>query len=352
MLSIFKSTVTPTARRVIVPKFQYVNDKMQESLARAQDYYAFTSKSVKSSHLLVRLINSVTTSMSLPMEEYLWHIADDAPMLARALGIGTYVQPAKVLPDTTFYGPKCYELIQLRNGYLTYGQDWRTVRPVRVKVHPRTDLSFVPLDGREVHDESGLAIITIDLEALMYMYRQWYTDERLRQSEALTVKQFIATRVLPGMLESHLDVAWFNRLSARVNSYPVDPEVGISGLALPPLGTYADQTVDEYYDRFVKGNFRLTDLMVNYPMFYNTSLYELTRLTSAPPTVSNNVYELLVCNHYLKTLMEIDLRAPGDANSDTRSKLTRQLRRARNERWLTYVGLPESTTAILNSYTR
>lgn len=347
MLSIFKNTVTPTDRRVAVPKVEYLKDRMEEGLARTLDYYHFTGRSVNSDHILVRLITSVTTSMKLPMEQYLWEISDDAPSLAKTLGIGSYVHNAKIKAGTNFYGSKCYELIQLRTGYFNYGQPWETVEPIRVKVHPRTDLSMLPLDGRQVHDEDGLVVIGLDLEALMYMYRGWYESERNRQSEAMTTKQFVATRVIPSMLKSHLNVAWFNRLASKVNSYTVDDTLNISGVSLPPLTSLAKDAVDELYGRFTRGNYRLTDLLVGYPMLFTDTLHDITRIDPSPVTLPIKGYELLVENHYLVPLLQIDKISPGDANSDLYNEIRRHLRRSRSEKWLEKLGLPLSQVAIL-----
>ena len=350
MISIFKSTVTPSDRRVTVPKVEYIKQRANECLSRALDYYHFTKKAVPSDHLLVRLINSINLPITMRLEEYLWQVSDQAPELAKVLGIGSYVHVGEVKAKPTFYGPQCYELIQLRTGYCTLGQDWRTVKPLKVKVHSRTDLSLVPLDGTQYHDESGLVVIGLDLEALMYMYRGWYESERSLQTEKQTVRQFIDNWVLPSMLESHLDVAWFNRFTSLLFNRPVDPTVPVPSLALPDLTTYVSDVHNELLRRLTSGNFKLTDMLTVIPVLYNEDLYEMTRIDRAPRTISVKCYELLLQLTYLKPLLELDSRTTGRSNQSVYNEIRRELLRARNERWLSYLNLPSSMTALVSEY--
>lgn len=350
MISIFKSTVTPSDRRVAVPKVEYIKERATECLGRALDYYRFTKKAVPSDHLLVRLINSVNLPVTMRLEEYLWQVSDQAPELGKVLGIGSYVHVGEVKSKPTFYGPQCFELVQLRTGYYTLGQDWRTVQPLKVKVHPRTDLSLVPLDGTQRHEESGLVVIGLDLEALMYMYRGWYESERNSQSEKQTVRQFVDNWVLPSMLESHLDVAWFNRLSAELFEKPIDDTIPIPSLALPDLTTYANDVSRELLRRLTTGNFKLTDMLTVIPVLYKGNLYEMTRIDRAPRTISVKCYELLLQLKYLKPLLELDSRTIGTSNQAVYNEIRRELLRANNERWLKYLNLPISMTAIVSDY--
>jgi len=350
MLSIFKSTSPISDRRVTVPKVEYIQTRMQEVIDPVKEYYRNNARSVKSNHLLVKLIQSVTIPNRLDLGEYLWRVSDLAPDLAKVFGIGSYTQPGQVNPNPTFYGPKCYELLQLRTGYYELGQDWRTVSPLRVKAHPRTDISFVPLDGRQVHDETGLVVIGLDLEALMYMYRGWAETQESLETAKRSIGQFIGSWVLPSMFQSHIDICWFNRLVDRINSYESDDTVTVAGLALPSLTTYVDEAINELYINFIKKNMQFETLLRNIPLLYMDDMYDFTRITPGPRTVSVKVYELLLTKHYLTPLLVIDKIAPGNSNTATYNELRRELLRSSTEKWLSYVNLPMSTTALLREH--
>lgn len=351
MLSIFKSQGNISTRRIVIPRIEYSHRLLQESLERAKTHYRENVSAVKGSHLLVKLIQSVAIPLTVELQEYLWLVSDLAPKVARPFKIGTYTIPATVRPDTTFYGPKCHELIQLRTGYYELGQPWREVAPVRVKVHPRTDLSMVRLTGKARHDESGLAIITLDLEALMYMYRGWYEEQNLQTQERGTIQQFVARYVLPNMLDSHLDVVWFNRLVSRVFSYTIDKTVRVPSLSLPPLDTYSEESVDKLVVAMSRRNMTWEEMLNTVELPFSGNLWNFTRLEPAPRTQSINAFEVLVANHYLPTIIKLDSLTPGRSNLSHYNELARELLRANSERWMSSVGLPTETLALLRDDT-
>lgn len=348
MISIFKSTVPPFEKRITVPKVAYMKDRITSSIEKAIHFYNFNPRAVSSNHLLVKLIQSINVPIALPVEQYTWEVSEIAPAVAKVFGIGSYVYPANVNRRPTFYGPGCQELIQLRTGLFEIGQDWRDVVPMQVKVHPRNDLSVALLLGSSTDESEGLAIIDLDLEALMYMYRGWQLSTALEIEESLNLSQFVATYVLPTMLKSHIDVAWFNRAMSPIMGRELMDTIPVSGLALPNLVMYGDSVTSELLNSFSKSNYRLIEMLSTFPLLNVDTLYDHTRIAFAPPTKSINAYELLLQKHYIVPLLKLEKISPGIANVSVINEMRRLLRRALTEKWLSSSGVSISELSLLS----
>lgn len=203
--------------------WNYVRAGLQRNLTNIKNYYNSRVMSVKSNHLLCRIINTADISHNLEIERYYDILDSNANRISNAMFMTSPVSKGRLF-DGFFYGQGCIEVIISNNEsfdpVVAY-KNWKTISPVTVLLHPRTDLEMLLPNGKETSSEKGLCIISINIPMLLIQYRG-FVDEQLYLDTTdgtglQTVAHFVHRFVLPGMLDTHLDLAIFNRLTKVAN---------------------------------------------------------------------------------------------------------------------------------------
>lgn len=194
-------------------KWDYLRTGLKINLQRVQTFAQIYPKAVNSSHFLIRLLMSLAVPMSLPTARYYDSVDDRARVVSSLMGMTSPYAKGKT-HDGIFYGEGCTEVLILNEDFVDFlwvHEHWQEATPITVLHHPKSDLDLLIPDGVSYSNESGLAVISINIAMLAVMYRA-FTLEQTRKSDSLSPYQFIAGWVLPNMLNSHLDLAIFNRI--------------------------------------------------------------------------------------------------------------------------------------------
>lgn len=336
MISLFRKRSSVSRRGVVFPTFAYIRGRLQQNIDRVVDHYEFRRRRVPSNHPLVRLIQSITIPHSRETDDYIDAVNNAAPHTARTIGFGSSSQAGFFFEQGIFYGSHVKEFIYLTES-ASYQNlpNWKELEPIVVRYHPRSDLSFTPLLPEFGTDEGGYAVIDIDAGLLLYMYREWRKEQlKLPEENRLGVGHFVYMYILPSMLFSHMDCAWFNRIINKLRAMPSRPTIPVQGLALPTNMTYVDQVANKLVEVVTRRKYRFDALLMAIPAPFAGNLAEHTELPDQPLTRFAKGFELLATLPWIELLLAIDVQTSGNQNRAFENELRIALRRNRNERWL------------------
>lgn len=227
MYQIFESRYGANANIVTPPGIHYLKRIYIQEIEKIVQYYNTRVFSVKSEHLLAKIINSTSSSSQYALDRYMQVIYARSPMSARHFRLTSEVSYGN-FHEGVFYGPNVKEIIFYAEDYFNpyeYVNNWQVLRPIKVLGHPISDLSLMLPNGNKNSTAQGMAFISVDIPMLMFQYRQFELQQYqryLKDDEGfLGIQHFIHMYVLPNMMYSHLDMVILNRLMNIYNSAPM-----------------------------------------------------------------------------------------------------------------------------------
>ena len=339
MLSLFKHQPNSVRRNVVFPRFAYIATRLHDNVKRAVDYYAFRRSVVPAQHPLVRFIDSITIPHSIEERLYFDTVVEAAYSTGRALGFGSSIYAPKAFNAGAFYGTLVNEYVYLvPTDYRKPDVPYAEIDAVTVRNHPRSDFSLLPLRPEFANNESGYAVISIDPGLLLLQYREWRKEQLLLpEEERLTTSHFVSMYVLPNMLYSHIDVVWLNRVINASKGVASAPTRSISGLALPSPDTFSNDVIAKLIEVITQREYHFESLLLGIPTPFSGCFLDTAMLPLQPNTRGTKGFELLTTLPWIEFMFALDGLNDSQQNRKTENELRLALRRAVNERWLSFV---------------
>lgn len=208
----------PNRGELVLPEFRRIRDGLKANYRRVLQYHFENPRAVPNNHLLIRLLMSLNVPINHEPEVYNDKVRDVALHVAKSLKMTTALSEGQAFSPGMFYGQHVTEVIwgTVDDYDTTLIQTaWRSLTPIRVLYHPKTDLAFEVPDGKHPSQEAGMAVIVINIPMLASQYRMWRLEQMADNSNAQRrISQFLMELPLPRMLTSHVDIALMNRLIA------------------------------------------------------------------------------------------------------------------------------------------
>jgi hypothetical protein len=251
MYSLFQSLGSRAYGHIQFPYFDYLARSYQAEIAKVKAYYRTRPRRVGNTHLLVRLLNSLTVPSYYETESYVSATTARAPYLARALKLTTEISQGELFSGE-FYGAGSTEIILSTDEYFDpfeAEKDWTDLTPVQPLLHPRGDLSLVPPYGEATSEGSGLSVIAINLPMLALQYRSYLKTLKLQNPDDpdyLNPAYFVHRYVLPNMLPRHVDLTLFNRYARLYSNQPVGKALIDLPFAIHDYGDRIDTIFRQY----------------------------------------------------------------------------------------------------------
>lgn len=289
MQQFFNQTSESTSRVSIHPTWEYVQAGLSRNLNTLLKYYTVRPYSVKSNHILARLLNSLGAPMG-NLERF-YNIVD-----AKALNLGmsfkfTSAIHRGMLHDGIFYGPGCKEIIIATNDAFSpykVTRNWKEAQAVKVLLHPRSDLDLHLPTGRTTGVEKGLAVIAVNIPMLAVQFRAFLKEQVAKQesigNSPLRVGQFIHMYVLPNMMPSHLDGVLFNRSFNLLKGAPMGQATVNHHYTWIDYASKCDRALGYFIDRCRSADTNYEVMMDSFPMINVPNLREYARLPEQAPT--------------------------------------------------------------------
>ena len=210
----------------ITPDWKYLRSGLLANLKTVMTYYRVYTGKVDASHFLIKLINTVGVSRSLPTDRFYANCMMKTIGIASANKMTTPANNGDIF-DGVFYGKGTREIIIGHSEPFDYDEaalNWQDLEPIKVLKHPKSDLNLNLPTGEVTSNETGTAVIAINIPMLALQYKQWKYLEDLRALKAgdnpRGITHFLFNYPLVNMMPSHLDVCVFNRAYNLLNGIP------------------------------------------------------------------------------------------------------------------------------------
>lgn len=289
MQTLFNQNPSASRGVVISPQWPQARYGLTRNLNQVVSYYHDRNISVRSNHLLARILNSLRVSLDATFERYYEQIDSSVAYTSMNFKLTNSIYQG-VIWDGVFYGPGTREvLIGHNTPFDLYDcvRHWKDASPVTILDHNKSDLELHIPNGMAYSSETGYAVIAINITMLAVMWRCFLIEQRALMDKGLTPKttpQFIHTYVLPNALASHLDIAIVNRLIRLVTKAP-EPFVNRrQPMALGDFSLLTDKVLNLAIERLTNANLSMHDMLCNIPTVTSVNAAEAMMVPPLAPT--------------------------------------------------------------------
>lgn len=344
MYQLFKDYQVNRNTKLDVTDFLFVRKSLLREMTRIKTYYNTSNFVVEGDHLINQLLLNLNVSINRDIESYVRVCAQETERLARVFRL---VNPVVSQPQAyhgAFYNSDTKEFIILHSNdfdhTLAYKQ-WRKLVPIKVHSHNFTDIhgALIDTNYRNSLNESGYAVISINLPMLALQHRAWREQVRKYEDVKTQTVNFIIQYPIANMIHRHMDIAIINRMINRYNNKPVADKHKAHPIATMNLNKRMDDVLDKRNDYLRAGEYKFDQL---FTMFNGLGRFDWMRLLRpidvAPVRSVKWVLELQVLSYF-----EFFLQVRRDSNSTyNRSEVIRAWRDLRN--------LETDTSSFQSSY--
>jgi hypothetical protein len=277
--------------------WEYAKSGILRNIDSAIKYYSTRDFTVKSQHLLVRILHSLGVSQSVNFDRYYDIIDYKALRIGSTFGLTSSISYGDI-HEGIFFGPNSKEIIiainESFNHYDVY-RNWKTMKSVNVIAYPRSDLGLMLGNGKDNDTAGGISVITINIAMLAIQYRAFCYEQykiSLDGGNTRTASHFVHQYILPNMLYSQVDIAIFNRFSNLVLGAPMSE----SKTKHPFFLLEYDKNVDEYLSmilKYLESNPRdFENILQILPSLSKKNMQEVMVLPNYAPTKQMAVAEI------------------------------------------------------------
>lgn len=330
MHTLFNFDFNASVGVVKVPEWIYLREQLLKSLTTFTGYYKDNTTAVKSDHLLVRLLQSITVSQSLGLTNYYSAVDAIDTRLSMSFDFTSSRNKGKLF-NNVFYGPNSNEvIISVDVPFSTIYADanWRNVSAVRVLRHDRSGMAMNPLRGDDKYpNEISVLSINIPLLAIQYRaFRNYERSTKLDSDDSMrSAMQFVAMYVLPNMLASHLDLVILNRFHNLLLDKPNDAFTNHNPFYLTDFSNRVDTVLSELVNRFTTTKNRFEVVLKSIPTVSMDTAFDVMKVPSILPT--RQVTWALVLSR-LKTLESLFTISDISGSSENQSNMNKIIRHA------------------------
>ncbi len=281
MYNVFNKVPTIVGTSFGYQGMPYVRSQIQRNVEMAKQYYRTNYFRVRSDHVLCKIIQSIDVDMDLPLVDYIRAVDLQADGMYTLHGITSGTMRSKPNFRGDFFGEGSVELYMADHRDIDPASEWRDLVPVTACSHFRSDLLPVRLGLPFKSTERGLAVLQINVVALMVQYRGWYQS---LEASNKGVEQFVGHYPLVNVLESVTDVAVFNRHYNHLMGIPQGtPATNVPFMTLNNEG-HLDRVCKIVRDKILSTMMGPASILMNIPVVYAESAYHLQAHDQYIPT--------------------------------------------------------------------
>jgi len=196
-------------------KFEYIKRKYNFEINKVKDYYRGKNRAVNNRHILNRIITMLAPSYTLEDFDYYSRVDSNSRLVSKQFDIVSNINKGRVLQNE-LYGENSDEIFLYTETPInldTFKYTWITESPIRCIHTNNLELSFMFPYENITLPENSLHVFEIDITKMLMMYKYWCL-ERVREDNSTNPNVFIATIVLPNVLDSLIDLTIVNRYLA------------------------------------------------------------------------------------------------------------------------------------------
>ena len=268
--------------------FKFIKDSYNAELNKVVKYYHERIDSVPQNHILVRCLNLIDAPLEYPIENFYNAVSARSEYVARALNLTTETNYGKIHKGI-FFGNNSSEIIIATDEYFSLDRaerDWKYLSPVRVLLHPKTDMQLIPPYGIDSSANYGLSVIAINIPILNIQYRAYINSLRSTSIDGdfLGTQYFIHRYVIPNMLYSMIDLTVFNRYRILFEKKEMGRMFERNPFPIHPYENKLDSILNKYLEIAPNRTFFYEQYLLTFPSIHSSSIYRSLLLPNLTKT--------------------------------------------------------------------
>lgn len=292
MYSLFTNQYSGHTSVVKPPGFDLIKRTYQREIDKIIDYFNNRVFAVKGDHLLCRLLMIASVPVQYDIDQFMEIVYARSPFIAKHFRLTTD-RECGLFHDGIFYGPGNQELIFSNEDYFNpYDAiaNWKNLRPIKVLSHQISDLALMLPNGYANSTGQGFCSISINLPMLICMYRGFLMEQTAKitgdgeSTSLLGVTHFVHMYVLPGMLESHIDIVLLNRLNNLFKNQEMSLPLRKHVFNVIDYGVRIDEILKDVIGRLTDKRATYFSYLQNIPSIYHESMLESLVMPDFPHT--------------------------------------------------------------------
>lgn len=313
MYSLFRDTPTRLLGQVTDPNLNYIRRTYQSLITDVKNYYRRAPKHVDATNLFALIIQQFVLNMRIDDAEWANYVERYSRGLVTKFGLTSPVNKGRVYTKGITLGPQAEEV-----AILTYepfdtnglGKRWRELTPVKYLYHTRVDCMLPIMNNTTPGRAFG--IIQINVPMLLVQYRYWVRWQQTQNVIQLENSyRFVGSYVLPNMVDSFLDIAFFNRLDRHSQGINTPKFPTSHPFYLTDLTDRLERLLDFINFEAVLKGIEVEGLAYITPMIVKPNLFDVVKLSREPVTYQNQWVITLSRLPYIRYLVRMVLRNHG-----------------------------------------
>lgn len=313
MYELFRDKPTRILGQALYPDIYYIRRTYRTLIDYVKSYYRRNPKAVESTNIIANLIQHFYIDFELDDNAFVAAVERQGIGIARNFGLTFNMNRGKVFEKGITLGPHCTELAIASFEKFNYGKEitnWLELQPVKYLYHTRTDINLPVMNNTT--PGKGHGVIVINIPMLLVQYRhwlRWQANRGVEQPE--NVYRFLGSIVLPNMLESYLDIAYFNRLARDLQGIR-NPKFPVAHpFYLTDLTDRVDRMIKHVNKEALAKGIEIEGLAWITPTLYKDNLFQVMQLPREPLSYQNEWTYTLARFPYVKYLVQALHRNPG-----------------------------------------
>lgn len=313
MYSLFRDAPNRKLGQSTDPGLAYVRRTYQTLIKDVQSYYRKAPKYVEATNLFALIIQQFELSATMDDAEWVNHVERWARGVIPKLGIVSPINKGKVYTQGVTLGPQSEEIVVASyEKFRTEGLStiWRDLKPVRYLYHTRTDM-MLPIMNNSTPGRA-FGVLSVNIPMLMVQYRYWRKWQRSMGVVQLeNAVRFVGSILLPSMIESFLDIAFFNRLDRQSQDIPNPKFPSPHPFYITDLSDRLKKIEESInFEAILKG-IEVEGLAAITPMIVKPNLFEVLKLPREPITYQNQWAITMSRLPYVRYLVRMVMRNHG-----------------------------------------
>lgn len=277
MNNLFNTPHAKSRGRVVDPTFKYISATVINNMRLVKKRVYSSARYVSPNHLLYRILIGLSVNKGMSFSEMYNSVTDLMYEVGNSCSLTSALSVGKVHKNVFMDG--CSEVIFIHNDDFTM-RPWYELEPVKFHYHCETNLNCVRGGNK---NKEGIAIISINMPMLAWMYAQWAIIARkLGSSE--TTYNFIAKYVLTGMLPSYTNISYFNQVYYSALGVEFKQQFKHPEMALADASNAVDKNIAFTLQQLTKGYGSIDSVLYGTQLPFAESALELYNGPKVPLT--------------------------------------------------------------------
>lgn len=313
------------------------------ALRTVTDFYPKHSGSVKTDHILSKIIAPFGAGETYTLRDFYLKAVDEALDVSRTLKMTSSLYEGHVHRGQ-FYGPGISEVLIATDTAFDYQDtytNWEKAQAVRVLASPITNLGLDIPDGINRSGDTGFVVIEIHIPKLLIQYKAFRDAEEIRFRDyglpERTTYQFIHRFVLPNMMGSHLDTVLVNRLHNVIFDEPMNDKRPNHSFHIPDWARDVEKFHYQLKDYLMDKSLNAGSIMKAIPLVSVDSGVEYAPLPRVARTRQVKWALVLARLNLLEIIVKVSVVGHGNMNRRELNAIKRELEFYRNDRTFTQV---------------